>query len=613
MTDLSQPTVDAADLTRALMGPGPARFFLALAGEPGVPSRIVDLVAGHEVTFGRSRGATVSVDHEQVSRMHTRVKRDGDVVTVEDLGSRNGTRVNGVRIAGVTELSPGDELAIGPVTAVLGRSTRLPRGRSVADAEVFEERLGAELDRAVRYHRPVAVAMARIDGGDEMVERVAAAVRRMDVAAEFGGDEIALLLPERGRDDAVRELTRIVADVGAAGGVASFGVAVAPADGTTVDAVISEARAALRGARPGEVMASAPPAADDGVDALVLDPAMKRLYEMLGRIAATPMTVLVYGETGVGKELVAETVHRKSARREHPLIKLNCASLPENLLESELFGHERGAFTGAERRKVGFFEAASGGTLFLDEIGEMPTALQAKLLRVLERKVVTRVGGTAEIPVDVRVIAATNRDLESEVREGRFREDLFFRIAGFTVVVPPLRDRPSEIVPLAERFAARFAKELGRPVPVLADDARAALASHDWPGNVRELKNAIDRALVLATGGVITAIDLPEKVVDARRRVAGGGAVASASASAPSVRDQLADVERAAIVAALDACGGNQTHAAKQLGLSRRALIYKMERHGLKAMPASAAAPRGGGGTLGGSGGCGGRGATEKL
>jgi DNA-binding NtrC family response regulator len=589
VTDLSEPTVDAADLTRALTGARAARFFLALAGEPGVASRIVDLLPGHEITFGRSRGATVSVDHEQVSRMHTKVKREGDTVTVEDMGSRNGTRVNGVRIAGVTELSPGDELAIGPITAVLGRSTRLGRDRRVADTEVFEERLAAELDRSIRYHRPVAVAMARIEGGDEMVERVAAAMRRMDVASEFGGDELALLMPERGRDEAVRELARIAADVAASGGVASFGVAVAPADGTTVDAVISEARAALRGAKAGEVVASAPPANEDTTDTLVIDPAMKRLYEMLSRIAATPMTVLVYGETGVGKELVAETVHRRSSRREHALVKLNCASLPETLLESELFGHERGAFTGAERRKLGFFEAATGGTLFLDEIGEMPAALQAKLLRVLEKKVVTRVGGTAEIPVDVRVIAATNRDLETEVREGRFREDLFFRIAGFTVVVPPLRDRPTEIVPLAERFAARFATELGRGTPTLADDAKAALLSHDWPGNVRELKNAIDRALVLATGGVIVAADLPDKVGDARRRIA--AAAGAAGAGAPSVRDQLADVERAAIVAALEACGGNQTHAAKQLGLSRRALIYKMERHGLKALPASAQPP----------------------
>src|SRR6478735_2012747 len=192
------------------------------------------------------------------------------------------------------------------------------------------------------------------------------------------------------------------------------------------------------------------------------------------------------GETGVGKEGVAEAIHKKSSRRDKPLIKLNCAALPENLLESELFGYERGAFTGADKRKVGFFEAADGGTLFLDEIGEMPLALQAKLLRVLERKVITRVGGTTEIATNARVVAATHRDLEGEVRLGRFRQDLLFRIGGFTLVVPPLRDRGAEILPLAEHFASITAVEQGRPVPSIDEDARAALGAYSWPGNVRE-------------------------------------------------------------------------------------------------------------------------------
>src|SRR5256885_8304871 len=190
------------------------------------------------------------------------------------------------------------------------------------------------------------------------------------------------------------------------------------------------------------------------------------------------MTVLILGETGTGRGLVAEAIHARSGRRAKPLVKLNCAALPETLLESELFGYERGAFTGAERRKVGFFEAANGGTLFLDEIGEMPLSLQAKLLRVLERKVITRVGGTTEVPTDARLIAATHRDLEGEVRAGRFRQDLMFRIGGFTLVVPPLRDRPAEIVPLAEHFARSVAAEQGRPAPAIAGDARDELTGH---------------------------------------------------------------------------------------------------------------------------------------
>jgi transcriptional regulator with GAF, ATPase, and Fis domain len=291
------------------------------------------------------------------------------------------------------------------------------------------------------------------------------------------------------------------------------------------------------------------------------------------------MTVLILGETGVGKELVCEAIHRGSSRRDRPLIKLNCAALPETLLESELFGHERGAFTGADRRKVGFFEAADGGTLFLDEIGEMPIALQAKLLRVLERKVITRVGGTGEVPTDARLIAATHRDLEADVRAGRFRQDLLFRIGGFTLAVPPLRDRPAEILPLAEHFARQTADEQGRTVPALSAEARDALAGYAWPGNVRELKNAIERALVLA-GDAITAADLPDKLRDAAHRL-------RPMTPSSDVRGQLAEIERAAIVAALDAEGANQTRAARRLGLSRRALIYKMEKYGLKAPPAS--------------------------
>jgi DNA-binding NtrC family response regulator len=249
------------------------------------------------------------------------------------------------------------------------------------------------------------------------------------------------------------------------------------------------------------------------------------------------------------------------------------------LLESELFGYERGVFTGADKRKVGFFEAADGGTLFLDEIGDMPLPLQAKLLRVLERKVITRVGGTNEVATDARLIAATHRNLDGDVRSGRFRQDLLFRIGGFTIAVPALRDRPSEIIPLAEHFVRSAAAEQARIPPALSDDARDALAGYDWPGNVRELRNALERALVLATD-TITAADLPERLHDASHRVR------PPVATGADVRGQLAEVERAAIVAALEAESGNQTRAARRLGLSRRALIYKMEKYGLKPPPA---------------------------
>ena len=539
-------------------------------------SRVIDLPEGVDVTFGRSRGTTVFVDSEKVSRTHARLRRTGDVIEVEDLGSRNGTRVNGERIEGPQRVHSGDEIAIGPILAVVGVASGL-RGHSgaVADADAGEARLVAEVDRAVRYHRPLTLGIVRV-ASDAVVDAMSRALRPMDLMAEDAGDDYLVILPELGRDEGAAALERLLDFARAAGVDTKAALALCPEDGTTVEALIGAARAALRAGRSPRATAAAPATAPAG-GAVVLDPAMLRVYALVDRIADTPMTVLILGETGVGKELVAEAIHARSSRRERPLIKLNCAALPETLLESELFGYERGAFTGADRRKVGFFEAADGGTLFLDEIGEMPLALQAKLLRVLERKVITRVGGTTEIATDARVVAATHRDLDAEVRAGRFRQDLLFRIGGFTLVVPPLRDRAAEIVPLAEHFARSTAAEQGRAAPAIAEDARDALTGYTWPGNVRELKNAIERALVLC-GDAITTADLPDKLRDAGQRT-------RPVAPAADMRGHLAEVERAAIVAALEAEGQNQTRAARRLGLSRRALIYKMEKYGLKPPP----------------------------
>jgi len=304
---------------------------------------------------------------------------------------------------------------------------------------------------------------------------------------------------------------------------------------------------------------------------VVADEAMVRVFELVRKVAPGPTTVLIQGETGVGKEVVAEQLHRQSPRAKGPFVRLNCGSLPETLLESELFGHEKGAFTGAEQRKVGYLEAADGGTLFLDEIGELALTMQAKLLRVIESRRFMRVGGREEIAVDVRIVAATNRELTAEVKAGRFREDLYFRISAFVIEVPPLRERPIEVGLLAELFTRQFAQRLGVAPPPLRPDAAAALARHRWPGNVRELRNAIERALVLADGGDITLEDLPEPV----RR-------AESAPPTGAIRDQLADLEQRRIEEALAAENGNQTRAAKRLGLSRRALIYKLEKYGLK-------------------------------
>ncbi|HUJ63698.1 MAG TPA: sigma 54-interacting transcriptional regulator, partial [Kofleriaceae bacterium] len=519
---------------------GDGRMFAVIHVEGEPHSRVVDLHDGVDVTFGRSRGATIFVDADSVSRMHARLVRTGDVVELEDLGSRNGTRLNGARIEGRQRVGNGDEVAIGPIVATICVTSGLRRRAPILGDTLGEARLAAEVDRAMRYRRTVTLALIRC-ASDAALDAIAQSLRPMDVIAEDAGDDYFVILPELGFTEGAVAVERLLARARADGVEIRSAVAVCPDDGTTVDNLVGLVRARLRSGSGGAAE-HGPEAGDE--QPVVIDPAMQRVYALVERLADTPLTILILGETGVGKELVAEAIHAASSRRDHALVKLNCAALPESLLESALFGHERGAFTGAEQRKAGFFEASDGGTLFLDEIGEMSLALQAKLLRVLERKVVTRVGGTAEIATDVRLIAATHRDLDAEVAAGRFRQDLMYRIGGFTLVVPPLRDRPGEIVPLAEHFARITAKQQGRAAPAIGDDAREALAGYSWPGNVRELRNAIERALVLC-GDTITAADLPEKLGDAAARVR---PVASGD-----VRGQLAEVERTAIVAALEA------------------------------------------------------------
>ena len=587
----------AADPTALAVEPTPRdRTLVAvyLGPESGGGTRIVQLPEGAEITFGRSRVATVPIDSERVSRLHARIARRGGRVTVEDLGSRNGTRVNGSKIDGATELTSGDQIEVGPVTAVVSTSSaaaaRRPR---IGSAAHLEDRLRAETDRGNRYRRTVGLLMVRLDGPleamDAAVACIASELRPMDTVAEYGPDDIAVLAPEL--DEAELEATarRLVEAARRAAPAAGLriGLAQFPRHGAAPDELIERARAALRTARGGPdaiVAAPAPEARAMAGDLVIADPQMRRVYALVDRVADSTMTVLVVGETGVGKEVVAESLHRRSARRDRSFVRLNCACLPEGLLESELFGHERGAFTGAERRRTGYFEAADGGTIFLDEIGEISPGVQAKLLRVLEERTLTRVGGTQEISVDVRVVCATNRDLEAEVARGAFREDLFFRISAFTILVPPLRDRRAEIIPLAEHVLAGLARESGQAAPRLSPAARAALERYAWPGNVRELRNAVERAMVLQSAGVIELEDLPDRLRE-EPPPPGVGTVAVVDGGEIDVRQQVADVERATIQAALDACGGNQTHAARRLGLSRRALIYRMEKHGLKPAP----------------------------
>jgi transcriptional regulator with PAS, ATPase and Fis domain len=313
--------------------------------------------------------------------------------------------------------------------------------------------------------------------------------------------------------------------------------------------------------------------------------AVGRISAELELIARGNISVLLLGETGVGKEVAANAIHRHSSCANAPLVSINCAAFSESLLESELFGYERGAFTGAHKAKVGLIESAHRGTLFLDEVGEMPPSLQVKLLRVLEQKEVLRIGAVRPRVVDVRFIAATNRDLEAEVTRGAFRRDLFYRLAAETVVIPPLRARRSEIVPLAERFIAHNrALADGRPRPRLSPEARAILEAYAWPGNIRELRNVIDRAVLLCRDGTIRPEQLPtEKMGRMLPPVIATAVLASAlppttgtESGDRSLRPRGAD-DRESVVNALAHCAGNQTQAARLLGISRSTLVKRLE------------------------------------
>jgi two-component system, response regulator FlrC len=324
------------------------------------------------------------------------------------------------------------------------------------------------------------------------------------------------------------------------------------------EALVGLARRLLSAAAP-----SQPPTGFVAEDPLTLE-----LLRLAARVAQSSATVLLTGESGSGKEMFARYVHSSSGRASGPFVAINCAAIPENLLEATLFGHERGAFTGAAQSQAGKFEQANGGTLLLDEISEMPLGLQAKLLRVLQEREVERVGGRKPIALDIRVLATTNRDLDEMVREGRFREDLYYRLNVFPLRVPPLRDRPRDIVPLARHFVARIAD--GRR-PRFSVEAEALLRSHPWPGNVRELENTVQRALILATGQLIAANDI----------VLSAASVRPASAIDAAATD-IKTLERDHILATLKEVGGSRKLAVQRLGISERTLRYKLQQYRLE-------------------------------
>ncbi len=306
---------------------------------------------------------------------------------------------------------------------------------------------------------------------------------------------------------------------------------------------------------------------------------MRRILELVQRIASARTTVLVTGESGTGKERIARAIHEASERHDKPFLVINCGAIPEALMEAELFGHERGAFTGAVASRRGIFREAEGGTVLLDEIGELPASLQVKLLRVLQERKVRSVGASAEVSVDVRVLAATNRNVEDDVRTGRFRQDLYYRLNVIRLEVPPLRGRPEDVRPLAEHFLARCAAEMNKDVRVFAPDAVRALEAYAFPGNVRELENIVERAVALATGPTLGLGDLPREVSGAAAQPT--PSLVGLPEDGCNLDDVLGEVERRLLLQALERSGGVRTQAAKLLGVTFRSLRYRLQKHAL--------------------------------
>ena len=602
-----------------------SRYVLLVLGDAQGQYASFPLPDGGSVTIGRSHKCDIRIDDPSISRRHA-ILHIGPTISIEDLDSANGTRVRdarlvyastmdsaetvefhdrGVRSDRMVEVSPGDVIELGSAVVVVQHAVSQGRPRRLWAHGYFEGRLEEECARADRNRSSFVVFRVHVGASAEsnaVEQGLAAATRTVDVVAAYGPGEYEVLAIDVQDERATKLRGRITAELEARGLQPKIGMATYPGDGRNPDRLI--ARACER------AMDQQPPAPDGPL--VVMEPAMQRLYRLAERVADSTICVLLMGETGVGKEVLAETIHKHSPRARTTMLRINCAALSESLLESELFGHERGAFTGAAQAKQGLLESANGGTVFLDEIGELPMPTQAKLLRVFEGNEVMRVGAVKPRRIDVRFIAATNRDLEEGTRRGTFREDLYFRLSGVSLVIPPLRERLTEIEPLARTFVRQFARAGEQPI---SPEALSWLQSYSWPGNVRELRNIIERAMLLAGPGPILLEHLPVEKMG-NTLPAGSPAfrpsipppppvprprpqhafVSHAPTLPPSppeappmamdstpdeLRRQLEVAERNRILQALDACAGNQTRAAKMLGISRRTLVSRLDAYGI--------------------------------
>jgi len=590
-TEATEPSTHLRVPRRTDPGVTPRRTLCAVFIAEGVATTY-RLPEEGTVTVGRSSKADLTVSHPSISREHARVHL-GEHVFVEDLGSSNGTCIDDVRLEpnAPHPITVGGAVDRVSVMMTLQYGERPERPRRILSHGYFEMRVEEECNRRGPADRWFALLRVRgeADSHELVREALAVVLRPSDVIAIYSPDEYEILLLDCAPPAAHEIELRAKEALSAYCGHVLTGLALFPRDGRSPEALLAAVEAAIRGEPD-----AGPVVADDVV---VADDAMGKLYGLGERVAKSNLAVLLIGETGVGKEIMASHVQRCSDRADAPFLRLNCAALSEALLESELFGFERGAFTDAAKEKPGLLESAHGGTVFFDELGELPLPLQAKLLEVVEDKQVRRVGGLSPRPADVRFISATNRDLERAVTAGRFRQDLYYRLNGITIVIPPLRDRIGEVEPLARRFLTEAGARSGTTPLVLSDDALAVMCTYQWPGNIRELRNVIERALILSRGAEIGCEHLPTEKMTGVVELAHAPPLAPIYRDLPGpsddeqtmlnvvpvtpagLSDQVEQLERQRIVDALAANGGNQSAAARALGLSRGALLRRIKRY----------------------------------
>ncbi len=606
-------------------------------------AEVVPLLPETEIVIGREAPADIVIADRTLSSQHARFMLSEGELIVEDLGSTNGTYLRGETIQRET-IKPGEEVRLGTVAVssheLMRDETRLG---GLDSHDQFCSQLEQEINRAKYFGRQLSILFVKTgpqghpDGHLSFwYPRIQKLLRTVDHIALYSSEAVELLLPETDVEHALKLAQRIVTDTETSKPPLRCAVAVYPDAATSVDqllevcrhsAQITSSRDPIKVAPVTSSLIFEPEPSSDAPDELsgpiVQSPAMKQVFTVITRLARSVIPVLLQGETGTGKEIVAREIHNRGPRCQRPMICVNCGAIPAQLVESTLFGHERGAFTGAGQKHQGVFEAGAGGTVLLDEIGELPAAAQVALLRVLETKKVAPVGSNTELSVNVRVLAATHCDLEAMCEKGTFRQDLLYRLNAMTVTVPPLRQRVEDIEALAARFLREANHVNGSDLQGIDPGALELLKSYDWPGNVRELRNAIERGVVIAQGEYITVDDLPDRVrsqsglggenrfdIDDPDTVEEMGPedfpplhfetpislenepkapAAKPPTSSPfaaggtvDLRAHLQKCEIELIVDALRQAEWNQTEAARLLSLPRRTLLHKMKTHGIK-------------------------------